>query len=303
MNKLMCKDTTTMSSREIADLVGSRHDKVKQSIVRLIDREVITQPPMGDESHEDGSDLIHDLDAPSIYQIRNLHTGKVYVGSAVHPRKRWNLHRHQLRNSKHHSVKLQRAWNKYGHESFVFEVIRSVAEKSMLLVEEQLEIDSRESYSKGYNSRPDAGSQLGSKHSPETRKKLSDSHKGNTFSHTEETKKKIGAANKGKRRADEWRKEKSAAMKGIKHTEDSKKSMQQAQISRWASAPFRARKDSKVGLVGVKQVGLRFQSRIRMSGKLQHLGMFDTALEAHEAYLEAMRHKRALMAEVLQLEA
>ena len=55
MNKLMCKETKTMSSREIADLVGSRHDKVKQSIVRLIDREVITQPPMGDESYRDGS--------------------------------------------------------------------------------------------------------------------------------------------------------------------------------------------------------------------------------------------------------
>jgi phage regulator Rha-like protein len=55
MNKLMCKETTTMSSREIADLVGSRHDKVKQSIVRLAERDVITQPPMGDESYRDGS--------------------------------------------------------------------------------------------------------------------------------------------------------------------------------------------------------------------------------------------------------
>jgi phage regulator Rha-like protein len=39
----------TMSSREIADLVGSRHDKVKQSIERLVERGVIVQPPMGDE--------------------------------------------------------------------------------------------------------------------------------------------------------------------------------------------------------------------------------------------------------------
>jgi phage antirepressor YoqD-like protein len=38
----------TMSSREIADLVGSRHDKVKQSIERLVERGVISQPPMGD---------------------------------------------------------------------------------------------------------------------------------------------------------------------------------------------------------------------------------------------------------------
>lgn len=37
----------TMSSQEIADLVGSRHDKVKQSIERLADRGTIQLPPMG----------------------------------------------------------------------------------------------------------------------------------------------------------------------------------------------------------------------------------------------------------------
>lgn len=39
----------TMSSREIAELVGSRHDKVKQSIERLVSRGVIVRPPMRDE--------------------------------------------------------------------------------------------------------------------------------------------------------------------------------------------------------------------------------------------------------------
>lgn len=43
----------TMSSREISDLVGSRHDKVKQSIERLVERRVIVQPPMGDEQTTD----------------------------------------------------------------------------------------------------------------------------------------------------------------------------------------------------------------------------------------------------------
>ncbi|MGR2681497.1 Rha family transcriptional regulator [Chromobacterium haemolyticum] len=40
--------TLTMSSREIAELVESRHDKVKQSIERLADRGVIARPSMGD---------------------------------------------------------------------------------------------------------------------------------------------------------------------------------------------------------------------------------------------------------------
>ncbi len=38
----------TMSSREIAELVDSRHDKVKQSIDRLSDRGVIGVPPVGE---------------------------------------------------------------------------------------------------------------------------------------------------------------------------------------------------------------------------------------------------------------
>ena len=39
---------TTMSSREIADLVESRHDVVKKSIERLIERGTIHKPPMVD---------------------------------------------------------------------------------------------------------------------------------------------------------------------------------------------------------------------------------------------------------------
>ena len=39
---------TSMSSQEIAELVGSRHDKVKQSIERLAERGTIQLPPMGE---------------------------------------------------------------------------------------------------------------------------------------------------------------------------------------------------------------------------------------------------------------
>ena len=38
----------TMSSREIAELVQSRHDKVKQSIDRLAERGIIDLPPLGE---------------------------------------------------------------------------------------------------------------------------------------------------------------------------------------------------------------------------------------------------------------
>ncbi len=37
----------SMTSLEIAELVQSRHDKVKQSVERLVERGVVAQPPMG----------------------------------------------------------------------------------------------------------------------------------------------------------------------------------------------------------------------------------------------------------------
>jgi phage regulator Rha-like protein len=54
ITKLQGGDAVTMTSREIADLVGSRHDKVKQSIERLAARidntgkPVIDLPPLGE---------------------------------------------------------------------------------------------------------------------------------------------------------------------------------------------------------------------------------------------------------------
>ena len=48
MNALMNQKAASMTSVEIAELVGSRHDKVKQSIERLAKRGVIHNPPLGD---------------------------------------------------------------------------------------------------------------------------------------------------------------------------------------------------------------------------------------------------------------
>jgi phage antirepressor YoqD-like protein len=45
---ILSKPTATMSSREIAELVDSRHDKVKQSIERLFAKGVIPDPPVGE---------------------------------------------------------------------------------------------------------------------------------------------------------------------------------------------------------------------------------------------------------------
>lgn len=55
-----------------------------------------------------------------IYLILNLITLKFYLGSASNFHKRKLDHLRFLRKGSHHSQFLQRAWNKYGEDSFVF---------------------------------------------------------------------------------------------------------------------------------------------------------------------------------------
>lgn len=59
-----------------------------------------------------------------IYKIRNIVNDKLYVGSSCSMQERKTKHIRDLRLNKHHSPKLQNAWNKYGENNFVFEVIK-----------------------------------------------------------------------------------------------------------------------------------------------------------------------------------
>jgi group I intron endonuclease len=76
-----------------------------------------------------------------IYQILCVPTGKIYIGSAIDLRARWEQHRHGLRRGAHHNFRLQQAWDKYGEPNFEFSVLEFV-EAPELLVAEQRWIDS-----------------------------------------------------------------------------------------------------------------------------------------------------------------
>lgn len=51
----------------------------------------------------------------------------------------------------------------------------------------------------------------------------------------------------------------------------------------------RARSDNDSGLLGVRQLGSRWQARIMKAGKAIHLGAYETKEAAHAAYLAAKR--------------
>lgn len=75
-----------------------------------------------------------------IYQIRNIINNKRYIGSTVNADQRYKWHKYSLNAGAHHSVALQNAWNKYGQNNFVFEILREIPFCDLLL-EEQKEIN------------------------------------------------------------------------------------------------------------------------------------------------------------------
>lgn len=50
-----------------------------------------------------------------------------------------------------------------------------------------------------------------------------------------------------------------------------------------------AKRNSRLGLLGISMKGSRYQAQICISGKAFHLGYFDTAEEASSAYITAKR--------------
>lgn len=58
-----------------------------------------------------------------VYLIRCVENGKRYIGESLNIDKRWTWHISDLNKNTHHSKTLQADWNRFGAESFVFEII------------------------------------------------------------------------------------------------------------------------------------------------------------------------------------
>lgn len=72
-----------------------------------------------------------------VYKITNIKNNKVYVGSSKNLRKRRYDHFEMLKLNKHHSIYLQRAYNKSNNKNdFVFEVLEYCNEKDLLVKEQ-----------------------------------------------------------------------------------------------------------------------------------------------------------------------
>src|SRR3990170_3939878 len=105
-----------------------------------------------------------------IYRITNTQTLEIYVGSSQDIDYRWRRHRWNLRRGDHPNRYLQRAWMKYGPDSFVFDIVENCDVRN-LLGREKYYIDTE---SPQYNIASEPSSPMkGRKHTDESKMKIS----------------------------------------------------------------------------------------------------------------------------------
>ena len=131
-----------------------------------------------------------------IYQIRNIVNGKIYVGQTTDLATRRYGHFRLLEENQSHNPHLQNAYNKYGKDSFVFEVL-IFCDVDML---DRFEQETCNRLHPEYNIRKEVTSNRGHKVSEETKRKISAKHKG--IPKSDEVKEKISRTLMGHKNSD-----------------------------------------------------------------------------------------------------
>lgn len=166
-----------------------------------------------------------------VYIIKNTISGKLYVGSTNNFSMRWKRHICDLNKQIHTGTKLQRAWDKYGQDSFEFCVIEYVNNTAILMEREQHWLDTLKSVELGYNTLPTAGSSRGHK--------LSEAHKAAFLfkgkTHSEESKRKMSIAAQNRVVSEETKLKQSLAKLGKPMSEAAKEKLRVGALGRVCS--------------------------------------------------------------------
>lgn len=152
-----------------------------------------------------------------VYSITNIIDNKKYIGQSVDIYVRWRNHKSALRNNRHNNSHLQNAWNVYGEENFVFEIL-SVCSVDIIddVEEEYIKLFDTMNRKHGYNM--ESGGHENKVLSDESKMIISIKHKGRKL--TDEHKIKISSSTKGRICSDETRNKISEAITGIKRSDE-----------------------------------------------------------------------------------
>lgn len=86
-----------------------------------------------------------------VYAIKNTVNNKMYIGSSTDLKMRKSVHISSLRGGYHSNDSLQSDWNKYGEQSFSFDVIEFVSPELLVEKEAEYVIKHKANMSGGYN--------------------------------------------------------------------------------------------------------------------------------------------------------
>lgn len=188
-----------------------------------------------------------------IYRITNMANGKYYIGSAESFARREWQHKYDLKRGVHKNPRLQAAWDKYGPDMFVFEILEEIEEGANQLQIEDIYLSKCVGQPDCYNINTGAEApRLGITLSEEIKTNISVGRKGKHAGEQHyrygktvapEVREKIGATQRGKPKAagrkvsEEGRAKIRANIEagrshmhwlGRKHTEETKAKMQKA---------------------------------------------------------------------------
>ena len=207
-----------------------------------------------------------------IYSITNTINGKKIIGQSVDILRRWADHKYDLKRNIHANQHLQSAWNKYGEQSFKFEVIllcsiENLNREEIRLISENKTTDRNVGYNIDSGGKRNIVSEetkeklrayCGPRHwffgghlSDEAKQKLKEANTGKNHYHfgrplSQEQRDKISKTNKNKTFSEETRQKISLGKIGVnnpnfgkKFSEETKAKMRESAKKAWA-----ARKDA-----------------------------------------------------------
>ena len=159
-----------------------------------------------------------------IYCIENVDTKKKYIGQSKDIHKRWSNHKYTLNANIHDNDYLQKAWNKYGEDKFIFYVLEECI-VGQLNEKEIYYIDYFQSFNRqyGYNLRGGGGQLTGM--TLELKERFIGANNPMYGKrHTEEAKQRIGNATKAAyERSGGW-----DTFAGHKHSDDTRRKMSES---------------------------------------------------------------------------
>jgi group I intron endonuclease len=212
-----------------------------------------------------------------VYGICRRSTNEWYIGSTINIVKRANMHLQYLINNKHHSIFLQRVWNKYGADEFFIIILKVCTEKTRFKWE-QYYIDK---FNSTLNARKIATFISAWDHTEETKKLYSETRKGKRylpigFRHSIETRRRLSEINSA------WP---TYGFLGKKHSQETK--LKLSAISKRQIPNRLGAKRSRETILKIRQKSLlnnmrgvsitpagNYKVAISVDGKLKQLGTY-----------------------------